>query len=307
MVDQRAVGRDAPHLAQPFDGVRQRELLARHAGHEPAAADLAARLEPPVDARELAPRRGVGLAGEQPPEHDAVAAQQRPRLELDRLVARHAVAAGRDRRPPAGEVAAAIVLGRASARRPHQRAQSGESVRRRQPAGDQRADRLPQLVGVEPAGRREVAEERRATRPQHRQHAPRRRRRAAAPPPAVRSARHASACSRRNSAIGVAGTRLGAGLARPLRRREARPAGLARQADHVEHRRLVAIEPRRQHRALPRAGRQLVAVERGDDLPQPVEARSACDDVSTCCQRNRKRMKSAGLTGSISARSRFSV
>ena len=28
---------------------------------------------------------------------------------------------------------------------------------------------------------------------------------------------------------------------------------------------------------------------------------------STCCQANRKRMKSAALTGSISARSRFSV
>ena len=31
------------------------------------------------------------------------------------------------------------------------------------------------------------------------------------------------------------------------------------------------------------------------------------DDVSTCCQRNRKRMKSAWLTGSISARSLFNV
>ena len=28
MDDQRAVGRDAPHLAQPLDGVGQRELLA---------------------------------------------------------------------------------------------------------------------------------------------------------------------------------------------------------------------------------------------------------------------------------------
>ena len=29
--------------------------------------------------------------------------------------------------------------------------------------------------------------------------------------------------------------------------------------------------------------------------------------ASTCCHANRNRMKSAGLTGSISARSRFSV
>src|SRR5919197_176724 len=43
--DQAAIGPDAPDLAQPFDSVRERELLPRHARHEPAAADLAPRLE----------------------------------------------------------------------------------------------------------------------------------------------------------------------------------------------------------------------------------------------------------------------
>ena len=228
--DQTAVGRDAPDLPQPFDRVRKRELLARHARHEPAAADLTARLETPVDARELAPGRGVRLAGEQPPEHHAVAAEQRPRLELDRLVARHALAACRDGRPPAGEVAAAIVLCRASARRPHERAQSGESIRCREPAGDQRADRMPQLVGVEPAGRCEIA--RRTTR--RATGAPTGRVEPSSPSggssSVVRSVRHASACSRRKSAIGVAGTRLGTGPPWTVAgERRAHPASPARQ------------------------------------------------------------------------------
>ena len=58
-----------------------------------------------------------------------------------------------------------------------------------------------------------------------------------------------------------------------LRRREPRPADLARQAQHVEHRRVVSIETRRQDRALPRAGRQLESIEERDGLAQPVESR----------------------------------
>ena len=47
----------AADFAQPLDCVRQRELFARHAGDEAAAANLAARLEPAVDARQVAPRQ----------------------------------------------------------------------------------------------------------------------------------------------------------------------------------------------------------------------------------------------------------
>jgi hypothetical protein len=54
---------------------------------------------------------------------------------------------------------------------------------------------------------------------------------------------------------------------------ETRPPCFSRQADHVEHRRLVSIEPRGKHRPLPRAGRELVAVEDRHDLPQAVESR----------------------------------
>ena len=79
-------GRLAPRLAQRADRIRQRELLAGEARDEPAAADLAARLEPAIDAQQVAPRRQpVGLALEQAPEHDAVAEQQSARDVLDRL------------------------------------------------------------------------------------------------------------------------------------------------------------------------------------------------------------------------------
>ena len=74
--DEPAVGRRAPHLPQPLNRARQRELFARHAGYEVAAADFPASLEPPVDAREIAPRRGHVLARQQATEDDAVAAEQ---------------------------------------------------------------------------------------------------------------------------------------------------------------------------------------------------------------------------------------
>src|SRR5262245_18075135 len=45
----------APRLAQHSDRVRQGELLAREAGDEAAAADVAAALEPAVDAQQVAP------------------------------------------------------------------------------------------------------------------------------------------------------------------------------------------------------------------------------------------------------------
>ena len=91
--DQRAVGGRAADLAQPLDRVRQRELFAGHAGDEPSAANLAARFEAAIDARQLAPRRAFGFAREQPAEHDAVAPQQRPRLTLDRRFTRRRVLA----------------------------------------------------------------------------------------------------------------------------------------------------------------------------------------------------------------------
>ena len=78
-----AVCRRAPDLAQPLDRAGKRELFARHAGHEPSAADLAPRLEAAIHAGQLAPGRDVRFAGQQPPEDDAVALKQRPRLEFD--------------------------------------------------------------------------------------------------------------------------------------------------------------------------------------------------------------------------------
>ena len=54
----------------------QGELLAAEAGDEAAAADLAAGFEAAEDAEEIAPFGGVGLAGEEVAEEDAVAVEE---------------------------------------------------------------------------------------------------------------------------------------------------------------------------------------------------------------------------------------
>ena len=55
--DRLAGGLDVPEAPQQLDRLRQRELLADEARNEPPAAYLAARLQPPQDAHQLAPRR----------------------------------------------------------------------------------------------------------------------------------------------------------------------------------------------------------------------------------------------------------
>ena len=78
-----------PDLAHQADRVGQRELLAGQARDEASAANLAARLEPVIDAQQVAPRRQPRrLAFEHAPADDAVAFQQGPCDVLDRSRAR---------------------------------------------------------------------------------------------------------------------------------------------------------------------------------------------------------------------------
>ena len=87
----------------------------------------------------------------------------------------------------------------------------------------------------------------------------------------------------------------------------AAPRDRAGQAQHVEHHAgSYRSDARREHVALPRARGRFDAIELRDHLAQAVEAQQP-DSGATCCQTRRKRMKSAGLTGAISARRRFSV
>src|SRR5262245_27541888 len=73
--DPRAVAWLAPDLAQHADRFRQGKLLASEAGHETAAADVAAALQWAEDTEQIAPgRQPGGFALEQAPEHDAVTA-----------------------------------------------------------------------------------------------------------------------------------------------------------------------------------------------------------------------------------------
>ena len=59
-----------------LDRVGQRELFARNAADEAAAADLAAGLAAAIPLAKLKPGRGGGLAGQQIAEDDAVATQK---------------------------------------------------------------------------------------------------------------------------------------------------------------------------------------------------------------------------------------
>src|SRR5688500_17015420 len=74
---QRTVVRAPAYRAQRADGFGQGELLARQAGDEATATDLAAGFEAVIDAQQLAPRRQpAGFALEQTPADDAVTPQE---------------------------------------------------------------------------------------------------------------------------------------------------------------------------------------------------------------------------------------
>ena len=109
--------------------------------------------------RQLAPGRGVGLAGEQPPEDDAVAAQQRPRLHLDgglrRATDRSVRLLRRSRRPGRQGPAAGDAVAMRPCRRPPDArtivAQAAEAVRRDETGGDSSASAVAQSRFVEVA------------------------------------------------------------------------------------------------------------------------------------------------------------
>src|SRR5258708_6061717 len=128
---------------------------------EAPAADVAARLERAVDAQQLAPRRQPRrLALEQPPEHDAVAAQQAARQMLDRLGLgmgpRLLGRAARQRPAPGilhaeeGGAAAAAPPRVALAGRHEQRAQAAEAVGIDQALRHQLGQRLLGLPAQQP-------------------------------------------------------------------------------------------------------------------------------------------------------------
>jgi len=62
--------------SERFHGFWKRVLLARETGEEAAAANLAAGFETAEDVEEVAPLGGVGFAGEQVAEEDAIASKE---------------------------------------------------------------------------------------------------------------------------------------------------------------------------------------------------------------------------------------
>src|SRR5206468_5705067 len=170
--DQLAASLQLPHGAQAPDRIGERKLLAAEARDEAPAADLAARFQPPVYRRELAPSRQARLAREQGAENHAIAAQQGTRDLLDALAVVGRGVAAQDG-PASGGVH--FVGGPAAARTPlvfvggrEQRAQAPEAVRRGEAQACELAERALGLRAQLPRGGHDLVEERCAPRAQRR-------------------------------------------------------------------------------------------------------------------------------------------
>ncbi|MDL1863549.1 DDE-type integrase/transposase/recombinase [Betaproteobacteria bacterium PRO7] len=284
--DQRARALAAAHVAQQAHRFGRGELLAGHAGDEAAAADFAARLQAPIAAQQVAPRRQpVRFARHQPPEHDAVTAQQRARDVLDnfRIVGR--VAAVR-RRLPARERPAAGVFDAEQRRAPHapaaveaaaavrghqQRAQPGDAVGIDEPLCDQLGERFFDLGAQQARAVDDLVEERRAVRGDELQHAL-----------AARSERNVVAVAREprpDAEMAAAGEhdrrsahRGGCALAGRVQRRDARPHDAAGAREVVEPGRVVFVDARRQDLGFPCRRRRFEAFELRDDVGDRIGA-----------------------------------
>src|SRR5207245_472520 len=157
------------YRAQPADRVGQRKLLAAEARDEAPAADLAARFQPPVHRRELAPGRQARLAREQRAENHAVTAQQGARdfLDAPATVGRRIAP---QQRPASGGV---HFVGWTAARAPvvlvggcKQRAQAPEAVRSDETRARELAERALDLRAKLSGDGHDLVEKRRAPRAQ---------------------------------------------------------------------------------------------------------------------------------------------
>ena len=287
----------------------KRELLTRHPADESSAADLAARLEPPVHARRARAtarrwlrasaaggrRRRSGAAAPRP----ACCDGRRPGPLID----------GRRSWPVQRPVKSRCARARSPGgpRAAHTGAQARESIRRGESAGDERADRLAQRIASSPQADASRAGTRRRARAETRARGRGRRRqglrmrlagaRAGARHRGARAGRERSAWP---GPAAVAANRRRRWTAAPSRSRR---SGTACRASTARSRRRAPAGPSRSQ--APR--RQLEAVELRRATSRSPSSPVSRVAGSTCCHAKRKRMKSAGLTGSISARSRLSV
>ena len=77
----------------------------------------------------------------------------------------------------------------------------------------------------------------------------------------------------------MAGVRLRRFRERDRPRRDARPADLSSEAQHIEHRRLVALDAGRKDRAFPRRPGKLESVELRQRFSQSVESGQPIDGI----------------------------
>src|SRR5690606_29329054 len=179
--DLRASGSLLPDRPEQTHRLGQRELLPRHSRDEAATADLAARLQAPVDEDQFSPPRGTRLTTEKTAEDDAVPSQECQRLLLDRVVGRSRLEQG----PPSsvrdgvGRGAAATLSGAAAEASPstfrdEQSPQPGKRVRGRHAPRDELGERRLDLRREQSASSGQLVEEGSSTIAQHLVHGPRR-------------------------------------------------------------------------------------------------------------------------------------
>ena len=153
-------------------------MLPGESADKPPAADLAPRLEPPIDAQDVAPRREQGLTLYQPPKHHAVPPQQLPGNRLgnlsfgNRWLAARPGPPARGLDPERGDPATAPIATPerpAAIRRHEQGAESREAVGRNEAPRDQLGESLLHFGPQQPRRVHEIAEEQRAARVERRE------------------------------------------------------------------------------------------------------------------------------------------
>ena len=295
---KRPSARRPPRLAQPSHRLGQGKLLSGHPRHEAAAANVAAQFETPIDSRQRTPGRDGAFTRQQAAEHDAVAVEQGPGLLLR----------ARPRSPPPARRPAPATIGRRS--RPEcrrgQRSQPRETIGGDQSRSDELADGGSRVSRRESARRGQFMEKQRTSASERVQYA----RGGLARWPSVRAVA-VLVCSHRSPRVEM--------RAHEERdRRRAHHAGgprdsRAQPTSPVRHKTSSSaasylIHPRGKHGSFPRAApRTSYPSRRWTMARSPSRPVSRVANVSTCCHAKRKRVKSAGLTASISARRRLSV
>ena len=294
-VDALAALLAAADGAERLDGLRQGVLLADEAGHEAAAAHLAARLQASQRPQDVAPGHGDALAGQEVAEDDAVAGQQDLGGPLGQILGVEVGGGVADDGPAPGgagpgEAAAGVARtpatpSRARAALAGQMSQALVAVGVDEPPGDEVAQGRLHFGGEAAAAVDDLVEEERPAVAQQVEHGAGRARHGLAGSGLVgRVGRGGGGRGPQEGEVGAQAQADGhdarraggqAGVPARLAGAEAAPGEGAVEAQLVEPGGVVVGQARGQQVALPGNGRGLEALQPLDDGAQPLLAAQA--------------------------------